>query len=119
MLRDHQLLICRYDVERDAAVRGRYERFLTRVGARVERDAEPCELLRHAGPQGDCVLADSGCEYEGVQPAESGSQHARIEADTIDEVIERESSLRVGTRLQLANVIADAGEPFQTAFVIE
>src|SRR5215467_14090866 len=119
MLRDHQLLIRRNDIESNAALRLRYEELSGGVRGAVERNPEPCELVRNARTHRHGVFADSGGEHEGVKSAESGGQHAGIEPDTIRKVLECKGSLRVGARLKLAHVIAQAGETLQSAFMIE
>ena len=80
------------------------------VRAAVERNPEPCELVRNARAHRHGVLADSGGEHESVESAESGGQHAGIEPDAIREVLECKGCLRVGACLKVAHVIAQAGE---------
>ena len=54
-----------------------------------------------------------------IEPAERRRQHAGMEPDTVDEVFERERGARIGARLELAHVVADAGQALQAALVIE
>ena len=107
------------DIDGDAAVRPRDQRSARRVGGRIELDAEPGQLLGDARPHGRRVLADAGREHEGVEPAERRRQHAGVEADAIDEIVERERGPRIGARLELAHVVADAGQALQAALVVE
>src|SRR6516164_7435038 len=108
MARYHELLVGRNDVETDATVARGDRRGGCRIGLRIELAPEPGERLHDAGTEGRRVLADSRREYEGVGPPKGGSQQACMESNPIDEVVEREARLRVGTRFQLAHVVAEA-----------
>ena len=81
--------------------------------------AEPSELLDHARANVRRILADPGREDEGVEALQGGREHAGTETDPVDEIVDRELRLGVGARLQLAHVIADAGEPLQSAVAIK
>ena len=63
----------------------------------------------------DRILADAGGEHERIEPAERGRQHAGVKPDAIDEVIERKRGPRIGARLEVAHVVADAGQALQAA----
>ena len=67
----------------------------------------------------DGVLADPGGEHEGIEPAERRGQHAGMEPDAIDEIIERERRARIAARLELAHVVADPRQALEPALVIE
>src|SRR5262249_33708519 len=56
--RDHQFFVGRNDVERDPALRLRYQRFAGRIGGRIELHSEPRDLLRDPGADRRRVLAD-------------------------------------------------------------
>ena len=65
------------------------------------------------------VFANSGGEYERIEPAERRRQHPGVQADAIDEVIDGKCGAGVGIRLQFAHVVADPGQAFETAFAIK
>ena len=92
---------------------------LRRVGGRIELGAEPGELFGDARAHAGRVLADPGREHEGVEAAERRRQHAGVQPDAIDEIVEREARPRIGARLQVAHVVADAGQALQAAFAVE
>ena len=54
-----------------------------------------------------------------IEPAQRGRQHAGVETDAIDEIVEREARRGSRARLELAHVVADARQAFEAAFVIE
>src|SRR5690606_8019453 len=64
--RDHAPLVGRDHVRRDAAVRARDARAVTRVGVRVEREPEPGRRLADAAADLDGVLADARREDQPV-----------------------------------------------------
>src|SRR6516225_4099518 len=115
MARDHELLVGRNDVETDATIARGDRRGGCRIGLRIEFASEPGELLHDACTEGRRVLANSRREHEGVEPPKGGSQQACMESDPLHQVVEREPGLRVGTRLQFAHVVAEAGPYLQTA----
>src|SRR5215467_11045129 len=119
MARDHEFLIGRNDVETDATISCGDRRGGCRIGLRIELAPKPGERLHDACSEGRRVLADSRGEHEGVEPPEGGSQQACMEPDPIDEIVEREARLRVGTRFQLAHVVAEAREALQSALAIQ
>src|SRR5215831_3283744 len=108
MARDHEFLIGRNDVETDTTISCGDRRGGCRVGLRIERAPKPGERLYDTRSEGRRVLADSRREHEGVEPPEGRSQQACMESDPIDEVVEREARMRVGTCFQLAHVVAEA-----------
>ncbi len=65
------------------------------------------------------LLADAGGEDEGIEAAECGRQHAGMQADAVDEVVERQRRAWLGARQQLPYVIADAGEALQPTVLVE
>ena len=113
MLRDHQLLVSRHDEEYNPALRPRNERFAFCIGRRIQNDAEPCKLLRDAGADRWRILTNRG------PLPQRGRQHPRIQTDAVNEVVDGESRARIRTRLEISHVIADTGQPFQTALTIE
>src|SRR5215469_1443723 len=118
MARDHEFLIGRNDVETDATISCGDRRGGCRIGLGIERAPKPGERLHDACSEGRRVLADSRSEHEGVEPPKGRSQQACLESDPIDEEVEREPRMRVGTRFQLAHVVAEARQALQSAVAI-
>src|SRR4029078_13045607 len=58
-------------------------------------------------------------ESEAVDPAERSGQHSDVECDAIDEMLHGKLGARLIARLQVADVIADAGQALQPAFAIK
>src|ERR1700755_811495 len=88
VLCDHQLFIRRYDVNRNPAVGPRYFRGMAGIQRWVECNAEPGPLLGDAGTDAARIFADSSGEHEAVDALQGGGEHAGIEADAIDEIID-------------------------------
>ena len=65
------------------------------------------------------VLADARGEYQGVQPFQDRGERGNLPADAVNEVIDREPSIRFVAGQQVAHVIGDAGESLQTGMVVE
>ena len=89
------------------------------IGGRIEHAAEPGKPLHDGGAHRGRVLADAGREHEGVETAERRRQQAGLQADAVDEIVEREARARICARLEFAHVVADAGQALQSALVIE
>ena len=53
-----------------------------------------------------------------IPPSAAASMPA-LQTDPIGEIVERERGTRIGACLQVAHVVADAGEAFQAAFAIK
>ena len=53
------------------------------------------------------------------RPPSAAASMPGIEPDAIDEIVERESALRIGARLELAHVVADARKALEAAFAVE
>src|ERR1700738_4788208 len=85
VLRDHQLLVCRYDVDRNAAVGTRDQPRVTTIPGRIEREAEPSELVDDTCPNSSRVFADTGRKYKSVQALQRRRKHAGVETDTVYE----------------------------------
>ena len=75
MLSNHQLFIGWYDIDADPAIWPRYFRTLLGVLCRVERDAEPPQLLGNTRPHRYRILADPGREHEGIDALQRRRQH--------------------------------------------
>src|SRR6185312_7508491 len=58
-------------------------------------------------------------EYEGVESPECSRQHPGVEADPVHEIVDGKGGARIGAGLELAHVVADAGQAFETAVAIE
>src|ERR1700726_1572142 len=108
MLRDHLLLVGRYDVDRNAAVGAGYQSRVTGILGWVERHTKPSQLIGDPRPDTYRVFADTGCKDESVEPLQRGRKHAGVEADAIDEKMDRHLRLGIFARLQLAHIVADA-----------
>src|SRR5688572_27986015 len=119
MARDHKFLVSGNYVETNATVLAGYRRAAGRIGFWIEHPAEPGEPFDDAGAHAGRVFANSGREHQGIEAPERCRQQACRESYSIGEVVERKARPRVGTRLQLANVVADARETFQAAIAIE
>ena len=98
-----------------------YTRYLTVVLAVFQAYGISIGLEGRAGASADRrrVLADARCEYEAVNAAHGRRQHSGEESDPVDEIVEREFSPGVGAHEQVPDVVADAGEALETAFMIE
>ena len=116
---DHQFLVGGDDVAGDPRSLSRDAPGALGIRLRVKLKAEPGEALRHGIANGWRVLADAGGEHEAVDAAHGGRQHPGEESDAVDEIVERELGARVRTREQVSHVVADAGQPLETAVVIE
>lgn len=93
MLSDHQLLVGRYDVDRNAAVGIGYQARVAGILGRIERNTEPPQLIGNARPDMRRIFSNAGCEDESVQPLQRGRKHTCIEADPINEIIDRQFRL--------------------------
>ena len=54
------------------------------------------------------VLTNPGGKDEGVETAKSRRQHAGMQSDTIDKIIDRKDRAGLPARLQVTHVVADA-----------
>src|ERR1044072_5879652 len=102
MLRNHQFLIRRYDIDGDATGLRRYQARMSGILGGIECHAEPAELLCHTSADAARVFADAGREDEGIEALKRSGEHAGVETDAIGEVIDRELRLWIGARLELA-----------------
>src|SRR3981189_1021136 len=109
MLRDHQLLVGRYDVDRNTAVGTGYQARVAGILGLVERNTKPSQSIDDARPDTYRVFPDTGCKDESVQPLQRGRKHAGVEAYPIDEILDRQYGAGVVARFQLPHVVADAG----------
>ena len=119
MLRNHQFFVGRHDINGNTAVGPRYLAGVPGIRGRIEHDAEPGQLLGNAGADRGRVLADPRGEHESVEALQRRRQHAGIEADPVDEVVDRERRTRVGAGFELAHVVADAGQALQAAVAVK
>src|SRR6266404_8640515 len=110
MLRDHQLFVSRYDVDRNTAVGTGYQARVAGILGLVEGHTKPPQLIGDARPDSHRVFADTGCKDESVEPLQRGRKQAGVEADPIDEIIDRKFGPRILACLQLAHIVADARE---------
>jgi hypothetical protein len=65
------------------------------------------------------MLADANGENECIDAAQSSSQHACIQRNTIGEVVQRDRRVLVRTPLELAHIIAQAGQAFQSLLMVK
>src|SRR5262245_62698949 len=117
--RNHERLIGRDDKGRQSRGRTGDRRCIGFVGSPVGLEAQP------AGPLDDrlsdrwAVLADAGGEYEGVEAAQDRGESAELLGNPADEVVNRQSRPRITARQQVANIIADARQPLEPAFLVQ
>ena len=111
MSRNHQLFVGRHDIKADTAVGRRDACLPAPLACRVELGAEPGEPIRDALADQDRVLADAGGKDEGVDPAERRRQHSGIQADPINEIIDREGGAGIAARLKLTHVVLMPDRP--------
>ena len=107
------------DIDRDLAARRGYQRPSRGIGVIVEFDAKPSELLGDARADHGRILADAGGENKGIESAQRRRQHPGAEPDAMNEIVDGKLRARVLVRLQLAHVIADAGQALQAALAVE
>src|SRR5882757_2337838 len=108
MLRDHQFLVGWYDVDRNTAVGTGYQARVAGIRSLVERHTEPSQLIGNSRPDAHRVFADTGGEDESVETLQRSRKHASVEADPIDEIIDRQFGLGIIVCLQLTHIVADA-----------
>ena len=65
------------------------------------------------------VLADAGGEDEPVDPAQDRGERANLFGGTVHEVVDGEPGSGLASANQIAHVIADAGYPEQSRFLVE
>jgi hypothetical protein len=85
----------------------------------IDCESQPLQPRTHRLAKPGIVLSDTGGEYQCVQPTHFEHVTAYIAADRIDQHIQRE--LRVGMtcvrrRFDIAQIIADPGNPQQPSF---
>src|SRR5712671_5022698 len=119
MLRDHQLLVGRYDVDRNTAVGTGYQARVAGILGLVERNTKPSQSIDDARPDTYRVFPHTGCKDESVQPLQRGRKHAGVETYPIDEILDRQLRFGIFAHLQFAHIVADAREPLQSAVAIE
>src|SRR5437879_13381188 len=90
MLRDHQLLVGWYDVDRNPAVGTGYQARVAGILGLVERNTKPSQLIDYARPDTHRVLPDTGCQDASVHPLQRGRKHAGGAAYPTDERLDRE-----------------------------
>src|SRR6266446_957615 len=119
MLRDHQFLVGRYDVDRNTAVGTGYQARVAGIFSWIERRAKPGQLIDDPRPDAHRVFSDASCKDESVETLQRSRKHAGVEADPIDEIIDRQFGLGILACLQLAHIVADARESLQSAVAVE
>src|SRR3954454_4765603 len=107
MLRNHELFVCGYDVDRNAALRERYQGSVPGVLQWIKRRAEPSEPFCDPGPDAGRVLANACGKYEGINALHGSRQHSGMQGDPVDKVVDREGCLRIVRILKLPHVVAD------------
>lgn len=76
-------------------------------------------MLRHPRTDQCGVFADPRREDERVEPLQGSYEHACVEADPINEIVDSELRTGVFTCLELTHITADTGETLQAAICIE
>src|SRR3981081_292390 len=115
MLRDHQLLVGRYDVDWNTAVGTGYQAHVAGILGLVERTTQPSQFIDDAGPDTCRVFPDTGCKDESVQPLQRGRKHAGVEAYPIDEILDRQLRFGIFAHLQFAPILAAARATLQSS----
>ena len=117
--RNHQLFVGRHDIDRNAAVGARYLQRVPGVRVGIERDAEPSEPLGNARADAGRVFADAGGEDEGVEALQGGRQHSGVERRRGRRNSRPRMPRADPARLELAHVVADAGQALQAAIAVK
>ena len=65
------------------------------------------------------VLANARRENESVEAAQRRRERAGEERDPMDEIVDSEGRARIGAGFKLAHIVADAGQAFQAAIMVE
>src|SRR5262245_15408330 len=86
--RDHQLFICRDDVDRNTAVLLRDQRRSPVICSGVETNPEPGEPLGNTCAHCRRVLANPGRENERIETTEGRCQHSDVKPCAIGEIVE-------------------------------
>src|SRR5690349_21570371 len=110
MLRDHQFLVGWYDVDRNTAVGSGYQTRMAGILSLVDGHTKPPQLIGDTCPDTHRVLSDASRKDEAVEPLQCGCKHAGVQADPINEVVDRQFRLGIFASLQFAHIIADARE---------
>ena len=113
MAGDHQFLVGRDDVARDARAFARDARTAFGIRLSVELEPEPGEALDDGFANAGRVLADAGGENHAVDAAHGRCEHPRRKGDAIDEMVERKLGPRILAFEQVADVVADSGKTFK------
>src|SRR4051812_32671147 len=102
MLRNHQFLVGRYDVNWNTTVGMGYQARVADVFCLIDPCTKPSQLIDDPRPDVYRVFTDSRSEDECVKTLQGSRKHAGVKPDPIDEIIDRQFSLGVATSLQLA-----------------
>ena len=119
MAGDHQFFIRRNDVNGNGAVRGRDQLVSPSVRRLVEPHTQPGQLRGDSRTKRRGVLADARREDERVEAAKRRRERASEERNPVDEIVDRKGRARIAACFKLSHVIADAGQAFEPAIVVE
>ena len=88
MARDHQRFVGWNDLHRDAASWRTEACSILGVSCRIEFHSQPGGSVTDSLAYPYAVLADTGREYQGIQPAEGGGKRAELPTDAINEQLD-------------------------------
>src|SRR5947209_11990907 len=110
MLRNHELFVCGYDVDRNAALRQRYRGSVPGVLRWIKRRAKPSEPFCDPRADADRVLTNACGKHKGINALHRSRQHSGMQGDPVDEVVDGEGGTGIFRILKLPHVVADPGK---------